>query len=59
MDGRPLISHWLELLLEAGVPREDMYVVTNQHFYPQFSKWAADNKVRPHHTTRRSAHSLQ
>ena len=46
VDGRPLVSHWLELLLEAGIGREDIYIVTNQHFYPAFSKWAADNQVR-------------
>jgi 2-C-methyl-D-erythritol 4-phosphate cytidylyltransferase len=50
VDGRPLISHWLELLLEAGIPREDVLVVTNQHFYPAFKKWAEDNKVRPKST---------
>ena len=45
VDGRPLVSHWLELLLEAGLQRDDVYIVTNQHFYPAFSQWAADNKV--------------
>jgi hypothetical protein len=46
VDGRPLINHWLELLTEAGVAKSDVFVVTNQHFYPQFSAWAEKNGVR-------------
>ena len=45
VDGRPLVNHWLELLTAAGVAKDDIFVVTNQHFYPQFSKWAQDNGV--------------
>ena len=61
VDGRPLINHWLELLTAAGVPKSDVFVVTNQHFYPHFSKWAQDHGVgralltRTHRTTHTSA----
>lgn len=45
VDGRPLANHWLELLEAADIPKSDIYVVTNAHFYPAFSKWAQENHV--------------
>lgn len=45
VDGRPLISHWLELAVSAGLQPNDFYIITNQHFHAQFTQWAHSNKV--------------
>ena len=45
VDGRPLISHWLELALAAGLKPSDFYIITNEHFHKQFASWAEQNNI--------------
>lgn len=45
VSGKPIVSHQLEQLTEAGIERKDVYIHTNQLHYGQFLRWAAENGI--------------
>lgn len=51
VGGVPLISHWLRILAEADIHCDDVYVVTNAHFYAQFAAWARNEGFPLSHIT--------
>eukprot|EP00300_Choanocystis_sp_HF-7_P011545 c17507_g1_i4.p1 GENE.c17507_g1_i4~~c17507_g1_i4.p1 ORF type:complete len:281 (-),score=76.01 c17507_g1_i4:204-1013(-) len=41
---KPLVDHWVDAFLQAGLNITDIYVVTNEHFSVPFLKWAVSRQ---------------
>ena len=45
IEGKPIVTHQLEQLRKAGVRLNNIYVQTNQRYYPQYVEWAAQQGI--------------
>ena len=45
MGGKPLLAHWVALLADAGIALQDIFIVSNDTFYGQFSSFAQEHKI--------------
>lgn len=46
LAGKPLVSHWLDLILKENICQlNEIFVVTNHVHYSQFVQWAEQNNI--------------
>ncbi len=49
IQGKPVVQHQLEQLLEAGITRQDIFIHTNALYYQHYLNWAASAGIPADH----------